>query len=425
MKKWIAALPLALLAALTAASAQTLPRAAPEEVGLSSERLGRITETIRADISKGLMPGAVLLVARHGKIAYLESLGQRDPGTSAAMTADTIFRLYSMTKPITSVAAMMLVEDGRLALDEPVSKYIPAFATQKVAMQPSDAPAGPVSALDLVPARRAITIQDLLRHTSGITYGFFGTLPAKRAYLDAQVTKGNYDNSEFAERIARMPLAFQPGTTWDYSHSTDILGRVVEVVSGQSLYGFAKARILDPLGMSDTSFTVPDAAKQARIAEPFPADRVFGQDAEFSEPRQPSRYESGGGGMVGTASDYARFLQMLLAGGTLDGKRYLGPRTIAYMTADHAGPEAGIAPGPYYLPGPGYGFGLGFAVRRTAGASPLPGSAGEYNWGGVGGTYFWVDPKEDMFVVLMMQSPKQRLRYRTLLRDMIYAAIEQ
>lgn len=404
------------------AVADPLQRAAPEEVGLSAERLGRVTDVIRQDVAAGNIPGAVLLVARRGRIAYLESIGERDPQAKTPMTSDTIFRIYSMTKPVTSVAAMMLVEEGKLALDEPVSKYIPAFAQMKVAVQ-KDRATGEVSSLDLVPARRPITIQDLLRHTSGITYGFFGDLPAKKAYLDAGVTKGDYDNAEFAERIARQPLAFQPGTTWDYSHSTDILGRVVEIVAGQSLGAFMKTRLFDPLGMPDTSFGVAEPARQARIAEPFGADRVFGADSEFYDPRQPSRNESGGGGLVGTASDYARFLQMLLAGGELDGRRYLGPRTVAYMTADHVGPGSGVSPGPYYLPGAGYGFGLGFAVRRSLGGSPYPGSPGDYQWGGVGGTAFWVDPQQEMLVVYMMQSPKHRLRYRTMLRDMIYGAI--
>ena len=200
-----------------------------------------------------------------------------------------------------------------------------------------------------------------------------------------------------------------------------MLGRVVEVVSDLSLYQFEKERILDPLGMKDTSFYVTDTSKQGRIAEPFPNDRSIGVDAEFNDPRVAQKWESGGGGMVGTAMDYARFLQMMLNGGTLDGKRILGPKTVAFMTSDHLGTV--ITPGPYYLPGPGFGFGLGFAVRGTPGVSAFPGSVGEYNWGGAGGTYFWVDPKEDMFVVFMMQSPKQRAYYRGLLKDMIYAAV--
>ena len=228
----------------------------------------------------------------------------------------------------------------------------------------------------------------------------------KKLYVEANIFDGDYDNAEFAERIAKLPLAFQPGTTWDYSHSTDILGRLIEVVSGKSLYQFAKENVLDPIGMPDTSFYVADPAKQARIAEPFKTDRVIGAGVSFNDPRVVRKSEGGGGGMVGTVPDYARFLMMLRNGGTLDGKRYLGPKTVAYMTADHNG--TGVVPGPYYLPGPGYGFGLGFAVRRDTGVATSPGSAGDYNWGGAGGTYFWVDPGNQLFVVLMLQSPKLR-----------------
>jgi CubicO group peptidase (beta-lactamase class C family) len=274
--------------------------------------------------------------------------------------------------------------------------------------------------LQLVAANRPPSIQDLMRHTAGLTYGFFGDTPVKKLYLGAKLLDGDPDNAEFVERLAKLPLAYQPGTTWDYSHATDVLGRVVEIVSGKSLYAFEKERILDPLGMADTSFYVSDEGKQGRIAEPFADDRSFGAGTSFSDPRVARKWESGGGGMVSTAIDYARFLQMLLDGGTLDGKRILGPRTLAYMTADHLG---AAVPGPYYLPGPGYGFGLGFAVRRDAGVAPANSSPGEYNWGGAGGTAFWVDPKEDMFVVFMMQSPRQRVHYRPLIRDMIYAAI--
>jgi CubicO group peptidase (beta-lactamase class C family) len=260
-----------------------------------------------------------------------------------------------------------------------------------------------------------------MRHTSGLTYGDFGDLLVKKAYNDAGLTKGDFDNAEFADRLAKLPLAFQPGTTWDYGHSTDILGRLIEIVSGKSLYRFEKERLLDPLDMKDTSFYVIDPTKQNRVAEPFKDDRTFGIDAEFNDPRAAGKWEAGGHGMVSTATDFARFLQMLLNGGALDGKRYLGPKTIAYMTADHLGNV--VVPGPYYLPGPGYGFGLGFAVRLTQGVSSRMGNPGEYEWGGVGGTYFWVDPREDMFVVFMMQSPAQRQHYYALIRDMIYAAL--
>ena len=277
--------------------------------------------------------------------------------------------------------------------------------------------------LEVVPARRPISIQDLMRHTSGITYGFFGPGLVKKAYNDANLNADDPDNAEFSRRIAKLPLMYQPGTTWDYSYSTDILGRVVEAVSGKSLYTFEKERLLDPLGMSDTSFYVTEAAKLKRIAEPFSDDRNFGVGSDFGDPRVAKKIESGGGGMMSTATDYAQFLQMLLNGGSLNGKRYLGSNTIRFMTSDHANAGAGVTPGPLYLPGAGYGFGLGFAVRRNTGEAAYPAEAGEFFWGGAGGTYMWVDPKAEMFVVFMMQSPKQRLYYRGLLRNMIYSAI--
>ncbi len=399
------------------AQAASLPFAGPEDVGLSSERLGKVTEMLRANIAKSEIPGTVLLIARHGKVAYFENLGFLDPQAKTPMPKDAIFRIYSMSKPITTVAAMILFEEGKITLDEPVGKYIAALAKPQVAANNT---VGGSGELQLVPANRPPSIQDLMRHTAGLTYGFFGETPVKKLYVQAKLFDGDPDNAEFVERLAKLPLAYQPGTTWDYSHATDVLGRLVEVVSGKSLFAFEKERILDPLGMADTSFYVTDEGKQGRIAEPFADDRSFGVDTSMNDPRLSRKWESGGGGMVSTAIDYARFLQMLLDGGTLDGKRILGPRTVAYMTADHLGTAV---PGPYYLPGPGYGFGLGFAVRRDIGVAPANSSPGEYNWGGAGGTAFWVDPREDMFVVFMMQSPRQRVHYRPLLRDMIYAAI--
>jgi len=412
----------ALLLALAAnVPAQDLPLAKPAEVGLSGERLDRITQWLKDDVAKGTIPGAVLMIARHGKVAYFESMGMLDPETKAPMRKDAIFRIYSMSKPITSVAVMMLFEQGKLSLDEPIAKYIPAFKDMKVGVESKDADGK--RKLELVAANKPITIQDLLRHSSGITYGFFGDMLVKKAYVDANVVDDGLSNAEFVERLAKLPLAFQPGTTWDYSHSTDVLGRLVEVVSGKSLYQFEKENILDPLGMADTSFYVSDPAKQARLAEPFKNDRSIGAGVEFNDPRVARPWESGGGGMVGTVADYARFATMLMNGGILDGKRYLGPKTLTYMTSDHMG--SAIVPGPYYLPGPGYGFGLGFGVRKDAGVSSGIGSPGEYNWGGAGGTYFWADPKENMFVVFAMQSPKNRVPYRQVLRSMIYAAVDK
>jgi CubicO group peptidase (beta-lactamase class C family) len=411
----------ALLCLLTVgvAQAQSLQTVKPEQVGLSSERLTRIMTLLKADVDKGVYPGAVLLVARHGKIAWFETVGVRDPETKQPMTRDTIFRIYSMSKPITSVAAMMLVEDGKLALGDPVSKYIPAFGDVKVAVEKKDA-AG-ATTVELVPAARAMTIQDLLRHTAGLTYGFFGEGAVKKMYSEAKVWNDYPSNEEFVGRLAKLPLAYQPGTTWDYSHATDVLGRVIEVVGGTSLFRFEKERVLDPLGMRDTSYYVTDKAKQPRIAEPFKNDRSIGVDAEFNDPRVEQKWESGGGGLVSTTMDYARFLQMLLNGGTLDGRRIVSPKTIAYMAADHLG--TAITPGPYYLPGAGFGFGLGFGVRKDAGVANVAGSVGEYNWGGAGGTYFWVDPKENMFVVYMMQSPSKRTYIRPILKNMIYGAV--
>jgi CubicO group peptidase (beta-lactamase class C family) len=423
MRTRLAALALALLYGLllaplaqAQAPAPVLPAVKPEAVGLSGERLGQLSAALKNDIEKGLIPGATLLVARHGKIAWFEAMGTRDPASRAPMTKDAIFRIYSMSKPVTSLAVMMLVEDGKIALSDPVSKYIPQLGGLKVGVEKPGA-SGPT--LELDPVRREMTIQDLLRHTSGPTYGIFGTGLVKKAYLDAKVWEDYPSNPEFVDRLAKLPLMHQPGATWEYSHSTDVLGRVIEVVSGRTLGEFFTVRILGPLGMRDTAFYVADPAKHARIVEPFANDRSIGLGAELNDPRVVQKWESGGGGLVSTTMDYARFTQMLLNGGSLNGKRLVSPKTVAYMTADHLG--AGVASGP----GPGYGFGLGFAVRKDAGIAPLPGTVGEYYWGGAAGTYFWIDPKEDLVVVYMMQSPKQRVAARNLLRNMVYGALDK
>jgi CubicO group peptidase (beta-lactamase class C family) len=404
------------LATVAFAHAQTLPSVRPEQVGLSSERLGAVVTMLRTDAEKGQIPGAILLVARQGKIATFETVGVLDPQTKAPMTKDAIFRLYSMTKPVVSVAIMMLVEEGQISPTDPVAKYLPQIAEMKVGIEKPGADGKPT--LELVAPRRPMTVQDLLRHTSGLTYGVFGTGLVKKQYLEAKLFDAR-SNAEFVDRLVKLPLNGHPGTTWDYSHSTDVLGRIVEVVSKKSLYEFTKERILDPLGMKETAFYVPDKSKHARIAEAFPNDRTIGLETEFFDPRVP-QWESGGGGLVGTIADYARFCQMLLSGGAFNGKRLLSPKTVAYMTADHV--DASITPGALYLPGAGFGFGLGFAVRRDAGVAPVQGTAGEFNWGGAGGTYFWIDPKEDMFVVFAMQAPKQRAYYRPLLKNMVYGA---
>jgi CubicO group peptidase (beta-lactamase class C family) len=336
------------------------------------------------------------------------------------MTAVSIFRLYSMSKPITSVAAMMLVEEGKLALDDPVAKYIPAFAGVKVAIEKTDESGKPVLAIE--PLKRPITIEDLLRHTSGLTYGFYGHTTVRKLYANSDLFDGDFDNAEFIERLVKLPLAEQPGTRWDYGHSTDVLGRVIEVISGQTLYQFEKRRLLDPLGMTDTAFFVADAAQWPRIAEPMPGDHFEPPIAGIKDPTLPRRWESGGAGMVGTIGNYARFAQMLLNRGALEGRRYLKPETIELMASDHIGPATGIARDQFYFPGATSGFGLGFAVRTTVPANtswPL----GEYRWDGVAGTFFFIDPRDDMFAIFMIQAPSQSGRMQLPLKKLIYQAL--
>ena len=304
--------------------------------------------------------------------------------------------------------------------NDPVSEYIPAFADVKVGVEKPEENGN--AALALEPVKRPITILDLLRHTSGLTYGFYGDSPVRKLYANSGLFEGDFDNAMFAQRIARLPLAEQPGTQWDYGHSTDVLGRVVEVASGQSLFQFEKQRLLDPLGMTQTAFYVADAAKRSLVAEPLPADRFAGPIAGIVEPTLPKRWESGGAGMVGTTGDYARFAQMLLNGGTLDGRRYLKPETVALMTSDHIGPETKIARDHFYFPGADSGFGLGFAVRTAQPPDALL-PEGEFRWDGVGGTFFFIDPKDDMFAILMMQSPSQHGRIQAELKTLIYQAL--
>jgi CubicO group peptidase (beta-lactamase class C family) len=402
-----------------AGAADSLPKAAkPEQVGLSSERLARIGQFVNGDIEKGIIPGAVVLVARKGRIAYFESFGLRDKAAGAPLSKDAIFRIYSMTKPITSVAVMLLHEEGRLHITDPVSKYLPPLGKLQVGIEKIDPGTGQTT-FYTVPAERQITIQDLLRHTSGLTYGVFGKSTVKKMYTDAGADSDDLTNAELVERLGKLPLAYQPGTTWEYSRSTDVLGRVVEVVSGTTLGIFLEERIFRPLGMKDSGFFVP-SDKHGRIAEPA-VEPATGKVPKLIDVTVPPKYESGGGGAVATVGDYARFAQMLLNGGQLDGVRLLSRKTVEHMTSDHLGPLAGT--GPAYLPGPGYGFGLGFAVRREPGLSGWSGSAGEYHWGGFAGTYFWVDPKEQLVAVYAMQAPAARLHSRPIFKSLVVQSI--
>jgi CubicO group peptidase (beta-lactamase class C family) len=406
--------------------AQTLSSASPATVGLSGERLAQIAKVFGTEVAEGRLPGAVVAVARRGKLVYFESIGYRDKPADKKMQKDSIFRVYSMTKPWTSVAAMMLVEDGEIQLTDPVSKFLPAFKSLNVSVATPNATTGQTT-YELVPAAREPTIQDLLRHTSGVAYDFVTrNTPVKEAYEKSDLKaigleiRDKITAAEFVERLAKAPLASQPGTVWEYSLSTALLGRVVEALSGQRLSTFLDERLFKPLSMTDSSFVVTNE-KAGRIAQPL----LPSSFPEF-DPTVPPANDLGGEGGLSTAMDYLRFSQMLLDGGKLDGARVLSRTTIALMTSDHLGgrPSSPVGPGELLLGVPGYTFGLGFMVRTGPGIAGVPGSAGEYMWGGAAGTFFWVDPKEELAVVFMSQGPfATRAVYRRLVKQLVYAAI--
>jgi CubicO group peptidase (beta-lactamase class C family) len=418
-------------AALTAsvalpAAAQGIPKAqSPEEVGFVATRLKRLSDRIEEGVKNNELPGAVVLIARNGKLVMFDSFGFRDKEAKVPMTNDTIFRIASMTKPIVSVATIMLMEEGKLTLADPVSRYIPAFADTKVAVEKKNGD-GTVEYVQ-EPQTRPMTVQDLLRHTSGLTYGAVGANKFKQSYLDMNVNDRSQTNAEMAEKLAKLSLVYQPGTTWEYSMSTDVLGRVVEVASGMPLDKFIEERITKPLKMGDTGFEV-GADKKARGARPM-KEGPKNELPSIPDVAEKFTWRSGGGGMVSTAADYARFLQMFANGGQLDGVRLISRKSIDLMTANALPPDIKMGAGMQAFEAlepsarMGQGFGLGFAVRTDQGRNPLPGSPGDYYWGGAYGTYFWHDPRERMYVVFMMQSPAARLRYRYLLRDLVYQAL--
>ena len=417
--------------------AQGLPTAKPESVGMSSERLGRIKTALQREIDADRMPGAVVMIARKGKLVYSEAIGYQDKGSGTLLKKDAIFRIYSMTKPLASVAAMMLVEEGKMALADPVSKYLPPFAKMEVLVKDKE---GKTSR---EPAKRPITILDLFRHTAGLGYGEFSSVPElKAAYSEAGLFQPNGPVAEsrmitpeqFTNGIAKAPLLHQPGTTWEYSMAVDVLGRVVEAVSGQRLSAFMEERLLRPLKMVDTGFVVPPA-KYGRIAEPLAKNPLTGtaNEAMLDVKLQPLN-DSGGGGGVSTAADYLRFCQMMLNGGELGGKRLLSPTTVRLMASDHLGSRPSIVlpngmdltPGVLLMGSEGYTFGLGFMVRRGPGLAGVPGSEGEYSWAGAGGTFFWVEPKEQLAVVYMAQTPGAiRPAYRRLIKQLVGQAINR
>jgi CubicO group peptidase (beta-lactamase class C family) len=395
----------------------------PAGAHFNLEKLAKVGEFFGNEVTTGKIAGAIVLIQQHGKPVYHESFGVQDVVTKAPITDKTIFRLFSMTKAITSVVAMMMIEDGKIKLDDPIAKYIPSFANVKVGVE-KKAEDG-TKTLELVPPNRPPTILDLMRHTSGITYGFYGDSLVRKAYAAANLYAGDFDLAEFAERIAKLPLHNQPGALWQYGHSTDVLARVMEIASGKSLLEIEREKLLDPLGMNGTRFFVTDPEKQKLLAQPVPNDSNFRVGRE-NNPTVPKKWESASGGMVSTMSDFSKFAQMLLNGGTFEGKQYLSPKAFEQMTTDHVGPGSGVERDYFYFPGDGFGFGLGLAVRTDPGNAkpPPPGSLGELKWDGASGCYFVIDRKQDMFFVLLEQTPTERQRIQRTLKQLIYEAME-
>jgi CubicO group peptidase (beta-lactamase class C family) len=415
-------------------SANGIKTAKPEEVGLSSERLARIGERMQSYVDSGEIPGAVALIARRGKIAYFETWGMADREKKVPMKADTLFRIYSMSKPVTSVGLMILHEEGLFQLNDPVGKYLPELAKLEVRAERTDPATGAVT-VSSHPARNPITVRDLMRHTAGLTYGFFGDTQVDRAYREQGLIVEDKDLAETVTKLGKLPLRFEPGTQWHYSVSVDVQGRLIEVLSGKPLDQFLKERIFEPLGMKDTAFAVPDKDWDRVAILYSPEGTGSGSDLFLTQsggkkplvPTDPARaergyrqgatYFSGGGGLISSAIDYLHFGQMLLNGGELDGKRILSRKSVELMTTDHLGDIPGLW-------SPGYGFGLGFAVLEDVGKTGALGSVGEFNWGGAAGTRFWADPKEGLIGIYMIQIlPHTDLPYGTEFRSFTYQAI--
>ena len=380
--------------------------------GLNPIALARLTAAFTRLIDARRLPGVVAMISRRGEVGYQVGLGKQDPQRGLAMGTDAVFRIHSMTKPIVSVATMMLVEQGRLQLSDPVALYLPTFAHVRVGVERE-------GRFDLVPAARPMTIHDLLRHTAGFTYEYYAPSPVRRRYIAARLSSRERSNTEQIDALAALPLMYEPGSMWEYSRATDVLGRVLEVATGLPLGAHLEAAIFEPLAMHETGFDLP-LALWPRIAEPFAHDPDTGVASTLFDVRAPAALQNGGGGLLSTTADYARFLQMLLGGGTRGGVRLLGRKTVEAMTADHvfAIPRAADV-----LP-PDHGFGLGFAVKTRLGGGVEPGSVGSYGWSGSAGTAFFVDPQEQLFAILMTQAPGQFDEVRELFRQLVYAAID-
>ena len=385
-----------------------------EAEGVSVERLGRIGPVIRAEVDKGTFPGAVTLVARNGRVVHFEATGYLDAAKTKPMTKDAIFRLASMTKPLVSVAAMMLVEQGVMKINDPISNWLPELKDLKVETATGD----------VAPAR-AVTVQDLLRHTAGMVYGGSTRSPRiKKLYEDMNIEALEKDITagDMLKNLGTIPLAHQPGTFWEYSISVDVLGLLLERVTKKNLDVVLSEMLIDPLGMKDTGWWV-GADKRARLAETLDSDaQKIGMLKSYRQYDNPAvrTYLKGGAGMVGTAEDYLKFLQMMANGGEYAGRRYLSKKTVEFMLSDHTPGMGGTT---FASTGPGYGFGLGFAVRAQDGFAWTPGSKGDAMWAGAWGTSFWIDPKEKLVGLLMAQSPSNRVQTRMLVKNLVYAAV--
>ena len=401
--------------------------AAPAAAGLAPQRLERLSEKFSGDVRDGAIPGAVVLIVHRDQVAYAQHFGARDKERNAPMPANGIFRIASMTKPVTAVAALMLMEEGRLQLGDPVAKYLPQLQQMQVGVERND---GGARTLALEPAKRAMTVQDLMRHTAGFTYGVFGDSLVQRANRAANTMDDQQTNAELIDKLAKLPLAYQPGTTFEYGMSTDVLGRIVEVVSGMDLNQFVTQRIAQPLKMPDTAFLLNDE-QVSRLAEPQRAPGSTPAIVGYN-PAKPPKWFSGGGGLLSSASDYARFCRLLLNGGELDGVRLLSRKSVELMTHDHLPPGVGYggfvqelgltAP----LPQLGQGYGLGVGVRLERGRASVPGSIGDYFWGGATGPYFWIDPQEQLIAIMMLQelNIERRTYYRSIMRNLVYQALQ-
>jgi CubicO group peptidase (beta-lactamase class C family) len=395
----------------------------PAGAHFNQEKLAKVGEFFKNEVTTGKIPGAIVLIQHNGKPVYREYFGVQDLVSKAPMTDQTIFRLFSMTKAITSVVAVMMLDEGKFSLEDPVAKYIPSFANVKVGVEKKAADGS--NTLELVPPNRSVTVLDVMRHTSGVTYGFYGDSMVRKAYAAADLYAGDFDLAEFADRIAKLPLHDQPGSLWQYGHSTDILARVMEVASGKSLLALEREKLLDPMGMNDTRFYVTDPEKLKLLAQPMPVDSNF-RVGRINDPTVAKKWESASGGMVSTMADFSKFAQMLLDGGKFAGKTYLSPKAFELMSSDHIGKGSGVGRDYFYFPGDGFGFGLGLAVRTDPGNAkpPPPGSLGELKWDGASGCYFVIDRKQNMFFVLLEQTPSERQRIQRTLKQLIYEAME-